>query len=99
VVVDNLDVIGVPVAPNKTNTPLVINAYAVLPFTLTMERFQTIAGRCRKVTQFRRTIQLPKLPASDGLDGLKSTTPLTSMKPLGFRAAERINHSPVSYTV
>ncbi len=85
---------GIPIAPNKTNTPLIINANAMLPFALTMERFQTIAWWRRKVTQLRRTIQLPKLPASDGLDGLKSTTALTSMKPLGFRAAERINHSP-----
>jgi addiction module HigA family antidote len=37
VTICNLDAVGVSVAPHKTNTPLVVDAYTVLPQTVTFQ--------------------------------------------------------------
>jgi hypothetical protein len=95
VIIDNLDLVGVPVLPNKTNTPLVVDANTVLPLPATVQRFQPVPGRRCHVSQFRGTIQLPKLPPGDLLDRLKPSARLTMVKPPGFRAAERPDHNQI----
>ena len=92
-IVDNLNIVRTPFSPNETKTPLVIDANAVLPFSIAMQGFQAISRRRRQVSQLRGAIQLPKLPARDMLDGLKTTTRLPKVKSPGFRGAERLNHN------
>jgi hypothetical protein len=44
-VIDNFHIKSVPIPPLKTNTPLIVNADAVLSFSVALERFQFIARR------------------------------------------------------
>jgi hypothetical protein len=39
-VVHDFDLVGVPFAPHKANTPLVVNANAVLPLPASFQGFQ-----------------------------------------------------------
>ncbi len=44
VVVHDFDLVGTIVVPHKADTPLVIDADAVLSFAVPLERFQMVAG-------------------------------------------------------
>jgi len=92
VVVDDLDVVGVPVAPNEAETPLVVDPDTVLSRSVTVQCFQAISRRRRQVSQSCRAVQLPKLPARDVLDCLKTPAWQPLVKSPGFRGAERLNH-------
>jgi hypothetical protein len=91
-IVDDLNVVGVPFAPDKAKTPLVVDPNAVLPLSVTVQSFQAISRRRHQVPQFRSAVQLPKFPPRDMLDGLKAPARLPTVKSLGFRGAERLNH-------
>jgi hypothetical protein len=52
VIIRNLHVAGVSVAPHKTETPLVVDAYTVLPRTVT---FQLMKPVTRRYSQIRQT--------------------------------------------
>jgi hypothetical protein len=91
-IVHDLNLIGVSLVPNEAETPLVVDPYAVLPFSITVQRFQSVSRRCRHVSQFCGTIQLPKLPPGDMLDRLKAAARLPMMKSPSFRATERPDH-------
>jgi len=101
VIIHYLDIVCVPFAPEEADTPLVIDPDAVLSLSVAMQGFQAISRRRHQVTQFRGAVQLPKLPAGIPLDRLKSPTQLPTVKPLGFRGAERLNHKsyPITYSV
>jgi hypothetical protein len=93
VIIDDLYVVGVPFAPNKAQTPLVVDPNAVLSLSVAMQGFQAISRRRCQVSQFRGGIHLPKLPARDTLDCLKAPARLPRVKSPGFRGAERLNHN------
>jgi hypothetical protein len=59
VVIDNLHIVGIPVTPDKADAPLIIDANAVLPFSVAFKRFQVIARRGGKVAKFRSDVHLP----------------------------------------
>jgi hypothetical protein len=58
----------------------------MLPFTVAAQRLQAVPGRRCQVTQFRCSVQLPKLSASDLLNRLKAPTAYTLVETLGFGA-------------
>jgi hypothetical protein len=45
-VVAELDIVGIPITPAKTNAPLIVHADTMLPGTIAREQLQAIAGRC-----------------------------------------------------
>ena len=96
-VVDDFNVIGVSVAPNETDTPLIVNPNTMLPFLVAAQRLQTVPGRRDQVTQFRRAIQLPQLATRDVLDRLKTPAAMAVMKPLCLRTPEQFNHQFMVY--
>jgi hypothetical protein len=98
VIIDDLDIVSVPFAPNEADTPPVIDLDAALSLSVATQGFQAISRRRDQVTQFRGAVQLPKLTAGIPLDRLKSPTQLPTVKPLGFRAPERLNHKSYSIT-
>ncbi len=67
-IVHNFYVIGVPLEPDKTETPLIIDPNTVLSLPLATQCFQAITRRCREVAQFRCIVQLPKLASGNGFD-------------------------------
>jgi hypothetical protein len=51
VIIDDLNVVRISVTPDKTDTPLVVDAYTVRPGAIALEQFQLIARRYAKILQ------------------------------------------------
>ncbi len=92
VIVHDLNLVSIALAPNEAKTPLVVNPNAVLSLSAALQYFQAIAGRRRQIAQFRGAVQLPELAPRDALDSLQAAARLPAVKSLGFRAAERLDH-------
>jgi hypothetical protein len=91
VIVHDLDFVSIALAPNEAQTPLAVNANAVLSLSAAMQSFQAISGGRCPIAQFRGAVQLPELAPRDVLDRLKAAARLPAVKSLGFRAAERLD--------
>lgn len=91
-VVHDLNVVGIPVAPNKADTPLIVDPNAVLSLSVSVERFQPIARRRCQVPQISGNIQLAQLPLSYPLESLKPFYMLPGMKPFRLPRPERLDH-------
>lgn len=92
VVVHDFDLIGAIGVPDKADTPLVIDADAVLSFAVPLERFQMVAGGNPQACQFRGRLQLQKLAPRHAFDVLESGNRLAMKQRLGLNADERVNH-------
>jgi hypothetical protein len=97
-IVDDLKVVGVPLAPDEAEPPLVVDSDAVLFLSVAVQCLQAISRRRNKVSQFRGAVQLPELPPRDMLNSLKTSTWLPIVKSPGFGRAERLNHNMESIT-
>jgi len=67
-VIDNLDIGGVAVCPDKAHTPLIIDANAVLSGAIPFQGFQPIAWRGTQKLQRLRSSQLRQLALGHALD-------------------------------
>jgi hypothetical protein len=63
VIIHNLNIERVAILPNKTDSPLIVNPNAVLPFPVPMQGFQAVSRWRSQISQFIRAIQLPQLSA------------------------------------
>ena len=97
-VIDDLNVVRVPLAPNEAKAPLVVDPDAVLSFAVAVQCFQAISRRRHQVSQFCGAVQLAKFPARDTLDCLKTPARQPMVKSPGFGGAERLNHKSYSIT-
>jgi hypothetical protein len=61
VVVHQLNIVGVAVGPPKTDTPLVVDANAVLASPVTVEAFEPIARGCAEFVQADSGIDVRQL--------------------------------------
>ncbi len=91
-VVHNLDIVGIPVSPHKTNAPLIVDANAVLPFSISLQRFQVIARRRSQIAEFRGDIQLTEFPLPHPLDISKPPDPPPSMKLFSLFRSKGLDH-------
>jgi hypothetical protein len=48
-IVNNFDLFSASIGPNETDTPLIIEADRVLPFTVSLQSFQPVTGRRVKI--------------------------------------------------
>ena len=71
-VVNNLNIFGAVPAPTKTNSPLVVNANAMLAFPIAFKRFKPIRRWCRQIPQLGRIVQQLQLACCDDVDIGKS---------------------------
>lgn len=67
VVVDDLDVIRVSSPPSKTDSPLSVDANAVLSSTITFQLFESVRRRNAKVVECRRRVQHSELSEGNAL--------------------------------
>src|SRR4051812_37179236 len=72
-IVDDFSVFGVGSIPAETEPELIVDAYAVLPGAVALQRFQPIAGRNAQEIKRGRRVELHQLAPGDGLD--RSKTP------------------------
>ena len=61
VVVHDLNVGGPRIGPRKTNTPLIIDAYCVLPFAVALQCLKTIRRRHPQIVETSGVIQHSQL--------------------------------------
>jgi hypothetical protein len=71
VVVYNLNVVCVAIPPNETDSPLIVDANAVLSSTVALERFEMVARWNTKFLQRPGSVQVEQLPPRDALHGLE----------------------------
>jgi hypothetical protein len=72
VIIHDLHVVRIAVAPDEADAPLVIDPDAVRPRAAAFQRFKLVSGRHAKIPQPLCPIQVQKLPSRGPFDGLKS---------------------------
>src|ERR1019366_89569 len=90
-IVHDLNFVSIPLAPNEAQTPLVVNANAVLSPAVAMQSFQAISGRRCQIAQFRGAVQLPELAPRDALDRLKAAARLPAPRKKSFKNCRQRN--------
>lgn len=65
VVIDDLHIERIAIAPNETDPPLIVDTDAVLPRAVSSQGLQTVARRRPQVVEGACVMQLDKLPLAD----------------------------------
>jgi hypothetical protein len=92
-IVYNLNIVGVIIAPSKADSPLVVNANTVLPLALTRQFLETISWRHPKVFQsFRRVKKEEFSLCSAAQIGGESRCWLAKENLFSFIGAKRPDH-------
>ena len=91
-VVGNLYVFRSAFSPLKADPPLIIDPDAVLTFSVTRQRLESVSWDCRDVLEFFSVIEHPEFPARHLLDVGELTTSAATEKLLRFPAAEGADH-------
>jgi hypothetical protein len=71
-IINNLYFVGVTFFPTETDAPLVVNANAVLPPTIALQRLQVIAGRNPQIVEHSSAMEVEKLATRRTFDGTES---------------------------
>jgi len=91
-VVNNLYVFRCALPPAKTDPPLIVDPDAVLTFSVTRQRLESVSWNCRDVFQLFSVIEHPEFPPCHLLDVGELVAAVATEKLLGFPAAEGPNH-------
>ena len=83
-IVHDFHIVGIAVAPNKADAPLVVNADAVLSFSIAFQRFQVIAWWRLQIAKFGGDIQLPQLSLGHPFASPKAFDSLPAVKVFGL---------------
>ena len=73
-VINDLDIPTISVAPYEADSPLIVDANAVLSPSVTAKRFQAISGRYAQIGKLLSRIDYEKLFASSSLNLWRETT-------------------------
>jgi len=68
VVIDDFDFIGIAISPFKTDSPLIVDADAVLTLSASTKSFEPISRRVEEIGQVRGSMQHQKFAICDLLD-------------------------------
>jgi hypothetical protein len=91
VIVNNLNVISAAIAPDKTDSPLIVDPYTVLSLSVAGESLQSVPRGDAEVIDGRTAIQHPQLPEG-GLLNVSRQSPrkLAPEDPLSLTAPETL---------
>jgi hypothetical protein len=92
VVIDKRHVVRMILAPDETDSKLVIDPYAVLAASRPTERFKAICWRGLKVFEGTSTVYRRELPHDDSLDIDPATHALAKKEGPCIGASERLDH-------
>ncbi len=70
-VIDNLDVVSIATFPAKTDPPLVVDANAMLPYSITCQLLEAVARRHAEVIERGSRVDLGKLAQRDSLNRMR----------------------------
>ncbi len=96
-VIHNLDFIGVAIPPRKANTPLVIDAHAVLALAITFQALQSVSRQRRERSEIGRRVEHVQFSKSLALNGLEAAYGFPVEEALGLGAAKRPDHRMMVY--
>src|SRR5262249_47569931 len=82
-IVDDLDIIRMSIAPTKTDAPLVVYSDAVLSFSLTDQAFQPVSRRSPEIVEIARVVYLHQLAVRSHNDVVGNAFDETAL-PRGF---------------
>jgi len=82
-----------PAAPDKANSPLLIDTYRVLAIPVASQSLQLISGWRSKNAKFRSGMQLEQLPQGHALEGTEALAVLVAKEFLGIFRSEALNHT------
>jgi hypothetical protein len=74
VVVDDLDLKSIALAPLEANSPLIVDANAVLTGTVTVQTFQPVAWGNSEIRDVLSVVQHSQLPSSYFLNHARQST-------------------------
>jgi len=91
-VIDDLDVVSVSLAPHEADAPLVVDANTVLSLPDATKRFKPVARRGGQVPELRGGIELSQFPLRDPLKSPKPLHPLPPVEAFGILRPEGLDH-------
>jgi len=94
-IIRDLDVISVPVLPAKTDAVLIVDANAILPRSISFQRFQPIRRRRRNVSKLLRAVDLHQPSKGDGANLLKHLDPPLVKDRLCILVAKRTDQTNI----
>ena len=71
-VIDNLHIVRIPVAPHEADPPLIVNPNAVLALAVAAQCFQPVASGSGEIEEGMRDMHQLKLSQSRALDGFEA---------------------------
>ncbi len=92
-IINNLHVVDVTFYPTETNTPLVVDADAVLPLTIALQRLQVIAWRNPQIVEHSGAMEVEQLAPRRTFDGTEPWDRNVIEEFLGVLAPEGLDHS------
>ncbi len=90
--IHDLNIVGIATSPSKTDAPLIVDSNTVLSYTITDEFLKSIRWRNSKIFCRACCIQHQELPQCNALNCAKPPGPEPLKNPLGFLAAEALDH-------
>jgi hypothetical protein len=97
-IINNLNIVCILVLPFETDSPLIVNANAVLSFSIPGQSFKLVSRRDSKVLDCRTPIQHPELSKCDLLNIVRQLFGKLAMKYLfSFTTLEAFYHNDKQY--
>ncbi len=97
-IIDDFDLLGSAVSPDKADSPLVVDANDVLSNPVSLQQFETISRWSRQVCQSFRLMDLPQLTLCHPLNiGAQSPRQTAMEQCFGIAIGEGADH-PSLYT-
>jgi len=91
-IINDLNAFGRTVSPDEADSPLIVNADAVLHFSIAAWSLKMVTRRYPQVFQFPRAVQVQELSPGHPFNGWKTRHILIGEQPCGIGTAERPNH-------
>ena len=92
-IINDFDLLGSAIAPDKANSPLVVDADAVLTGPASFQRLEAITWRWRQICQLFRLMDQPQLALRHALNVRAQAPRETSMEQgLGIATGEGADH-------
>jgi hypothetical protein len=99
VIIHDLDVVSITLAPYETHPPLVIDPNAMLALAVTAELLQVVSRRRPQVLYRLSIVQHRELTLRPALDTLEARTALAVEERFRVLAPEPFDHEPNRYYV
>lgn len=92
VVIHNLNIVRIAVAPHEADAPLIVDPNAVLAGAISAKAFESVSARDGQVAKLHCEVNLIKLPPGNALDGPELPYRVTLKELFSIRVTEGPDH-------